>query len=302
MSQTVMRSRTRSRASGRSGQPTGGYNWVMTHATEGTTACGPFVMRWQETGPADAPLLVLLHGIYAGAHGYEWRELVPHLSDRFRVRVPDLLGSGDSDRPDLEYTRAVVQGAVDALILDAGAEAHVVASSLTGAYALRSVVAGAPVRALTLITPTGLGAHREHEPNGAVRALYSVARHSPVGDLLVDALTSAPSVRWFQTNKTYRDPSVLHDDELVETRRAGRLANAKHLQLAFVFGRLAIDLSPEDVEQVRPTVIWARAQQFVDQAEADRWRAAGAHVVELDSGLPQVEEPTVVAEVIADAA
>jgi pimeloyl-ACP methyl ester carboxylesterase len=270
----------------------------MTEATEGTTACGPFVMRWQETGPATAPLVVLLHGIYAGAHAYEWRELVPHLTDRYRVRVPDLLGSGESDRPDLEYTRAVVQGAVDALIRDAGPDAHVVASSLTGAYALRAVVSGAGVGSLTLITPTGLGAHREHPPKGAVSALYSLARHTPAGDLLVDALTSAPSVRWFQTNKTYRDPSVLHDDELVETRRAGRLANAKHLQLAFVFGRLALDLSPDDVERVRPTVIWARAQGFTDQSEADRWRAAGARVVELDSGLPQVEEPAVVAQTI----
>ena len=258
-------------------------------------------MRWRETGPVGVPLVVLLHGIYAGAHSYEWRELVPRLSDRFRVRVPDLLGSGESDRPDLEYTRAVVQGAVDALIRDAGPDAHIVASSLTGAYALRSVVADAPVRALTLITPSGLGAHREQPPNGAVSAVYSLARHTPVGDLLVDALTSAPSVRWFQTNKTYRDPSVLQDAELVETRRAGRLANAKHLQLAFVFGRLFLDLSPDDVERVRPTVIWARAQGFVDQAEADRWRAAGARVVELDSGLPQVEEPGVVADVIAGA-
>ena len=279
----------------------GGYDRRMTEVVDGTTACGPFAMRWQETGPATAPLVLLLHGIYAGAHSYEWRALIPRLSDRFRVRVPDLLGSGDSDRPDLEYTRAVVQGAVDALILDAGADAHVVASSLTGAYALRSVVAGAPVRALTLITPTGLGAPREQPPGGAVNAVYSVARHTFVGDLLVDALTSAPSVRWFQTNKTYRDPSVLRDAELVETRRAGRLVNAKHLQLAFVFGRLALDLSPDDVERVGPTVIWARAQQFVDQREAQRWRAAGAHVVELDSGLPQVEEPQLVADVIADA-
>ncbi len=109
-------------------------------------------------------------------------------------------------------------------------------------------------------------------------------------------------MRWFQTHKTYRDPSVLDDDELVETRRAGRLPNAKHLQLAFVFGRLAVDLSSDEVDAVHPTVIWARAQQFVDQAEAGRWRAAGARVVELDSGLPQVEEPAAVAAVIADVA
>ncbi len=107
--------------------------------TTGSTPCGPFVMRWVEHGPPDAPLVLLLHGIYAGAHSYEWRNLVPVLARDHRVRVPDLLGAGRSDRPDLEYTREVVQSAVDALVIDAGPDAHVVASSLTGAYALRTV-------------------------------------------------------------------------------------------------------------------------------------------------------------------
>ena len=58
-----------------------------------------------------------------------------------------------------------MQSAVDALIIDAGPDAHVVASSLTGAYALRTVARGVDVGALTLITPTGLGAARECSPN-----------------------------------------------------------------------------------------------------------------------------------------
>lgn len=75
----------------------------------GATGCGPFFMRWTESGPIDAPPLLLLHGLSAGAHSYEWRALVPLLSKSFRVRVPDLLGRGASDRPDLEYTRAAAR-------------------------------------------------------------------------------------------------------------------------------------------------------------------------------------------------
>src|SRR5690349_2830515 len=93
--------------------------------TTGSTACGPFVMRWTEHGPPDAPLVLLLHGIYAGAHSYEWRNLVPVLAPDHRVRVPDLLGAGRSDRPDLEFTPGVVQSAVDALVIDAGPDVHV---------------------------------------------------------------------------------------------------------------------------------------------------------------------------------
>lgn len=255
-------------------------------------------MRWAETGPEGADRVLLLHGLYAGAHSYEWRNLVPTLDGEFRVRVPDLLGAGQSDRPDLDFTRDVVQSTVDALIEDAGSDVAVVASSLTGAYALRSVARGIGVSSLTLITPSGLGTPREARPSRLNTAMYQVARHTPMGDALVGALTSKASVRWFQTNKTYRDSQTLVPEELVETRRAGNLPNAKHLQLAFVFGRLAIDVDLADVAKVEPTVIWATAQSFVDDAEADRWRAGGARVIEIDSGLPQVEDPDRVAGII----
>lgn len=64
---------------------------------------------------------------------------------------------------------------VDALTRDAGPDSAAVASSLTGAYALRSVVAGAPVRWLTLITPTGLGRPRE-EPDRVVEVISQLDR------------------------------------------------------------------------------------------------------------------------------
>ena len=71
----------------------------------GSTPIGPFEMRWTERGPRSAPLVLLLHGLYAGAHSYEWRRLVPvFAAQSIRVRTPDLLGAGESDRPDLEYT------------------------------------------------------------------------------------------------------------------------------------------------------------------------------------------------------
>jgi hypothetical protein len=213
--------------------------------------------------------------------------------------VPDLLGAGASDRPDLEYTRAVVQDVVDALIRDAGPDTVVVGSSLTGAYTVRAVAHGVPAAKVVLLTPSGLGRPRERTPGAFGDALYQAARHTPLGDALTWALTSGPAGRWFQRNKTYRDPACLTEDEVAETRRAGRLVNAKHLQLAFVFGRLAIDVDPDDVRRVAPLVLWGTGQGFVDNDEQLQWTAAGAEVVSLPSGLPQVEEPAVVAELIA---
>ena len=267
---------------------------VLTDPVLGRTRFGPYDMRWVEAGPPGAPGVLLLHGLYAGATAYEWRHLTPLLARGHRVRVPDLLGAGGSDRPRLAYTPTVVGRAVAALIEDAGPDVHVVASSLTGAYALRAV-AERPRGALTLITPPGLGGGtRSAAPAPVAEAL----ERTPLGDVVVRALTSRPSVRWFQRHRTFADPDALTPEEELVTRRSGRLRGAKHLQLAFVSGRLSVTVDPQDVRLVRPTVLWADGQRFVDPADAERWTACGARVVRLPSGLPQVEEPDRVAELV----
>ena len=52
---------------------------------------------YREAGRVDGPSLLLLHGIPSAGHMF--RELIPALSDRFRVVAPDLPGFGESDMP-----------------------------------------------------------------------------------------------------------------------------------------------------------------------------------------------------------
>jgi pimeloyl-ACP methyl ester carboxylesterase len=268
-------------------------------AVLGETRFGPFDLRWYESGPTNGAGMLLLHGLYAGASGYEWRKLVPELAATHRVRVPDLIGAGGSDRPAIDYRPDVLRRAVAALIDDAGERVHVVASSLVGAYALQVVAErtrdGASVP-LTLVTPTGLGRPQPRPPAPVAELL----RRTPVGDVLVRGLTSGPSVRWFQRNRTYDDPAQLTEEEVVVTRRKGRLPGAKHLQLAFVTGELGVEVDPADVALVAPQVVWGLGQDFTDDDDRHRWRASGASVVELASGLPQVEQPELLADILRE--
>jgi pimeloyl-ACP methyl ester carboxylesterase len=52
---------------------------------------------YREAGRTDAPALLLLHGFPTAGHMF--RELIPALSDRFRIVAPDLPGFGQSDMP-----------------------------------------------------------------------------------------------------------------------------------------------------------------------------------------------------------
>ena len=48
-------------------------------------------------GPADAPALLLIHGFPTAS--WDWEALWPHLTRRWRVMAPDLIGFGFSDKP-----------------------------------------------------------------------------------------------------------------------------------------------------------------------------------------------------------
>jgi pimeloyl-ACP methyl ester carboxylesterase len=78
---------------------------------------------YREAGPSDGPVLLLLHGFPSSGHMF--RDLIPHLSDRFRVIAPDLPGFGRSDMPgrdEFEYTfdkiAEVIEGFTEKIGLD----------------------------------------------------------------------------------------------------------------------------------------------------------------------------------------
>ncbi len=52
---------------------------------------------YREAGPADAPVVLLLHGYPSSSHMY--RELIPRLGNRYRVIAPDLPGFGFTTVP-----------------------------------------------------------------------------------------------------------------------------------------------------------------------------------------------------------
>ena len=57
-------------------------------------------IAYREAGSADSPVLLLLHGFPSSSHMF--RDLIPKLSDRFRLIAPDLPGFGQSDLPSRE--------------------------------------------------------------------------------------------------------------------------------------------------------------------------------------------------------
>jgi alpha-beta hydrolase superfamily lysophospholipase len=53
---------------------------------------------YREAGPANAPVVLLLHGFPTSS--FQYRELIPRLADRYRVIAPDLPGFGFTEAPE----------------------------------------------------------------------------------------------------------------------------------------------------------------------------------------------------------
>lgn len=88
-----------------------------------TQQLGEVELFYREAGSPDAPVLLLLHGFPTSSHMF--RDLIPHLADRYRVIAPDLPGFGQTKAPGRDAFRytfdalaEVIAQFVDAIGLD----------------------------------------------------------------------------------------------------------------------------------------------------------------------------------------
>jgi pimeloyl-ACP methyl ester carboxylesterase len=149
-------------------------------------------VSYTDDGPADAPVVLLLHGIAGNCH--TWDPVIPLLGRDLRVIAPDMLGHGASAKPRGDYSLgAFASGVRDLLELLGVDTATVVGHSLGGGVAMQFAYQY-PDRCdrLVLVSSGGLG--REVTPllraatlpgaEWVVPLLGRLARRAPVASVL----------------------------------------------------------------------------------------------------------------------
>lgn len=201
--------------------------------------------------------VLLIHSINAAASVFEMREPFHRLSQHFQVHACDLLGYGNSSRPQWRYRAAIYIDLIQALIERIGtptAPIAVIASSLGAAYA---VVAAAYrpelVSRLVLICPTGIG-QLDRNPGIGAYTIYQYLR-SPIGRILYRLLTTRTSIRLFLTRQAYANPANVTRERIEAYYRTCRQPGAYYAPICFLSGLLNCNIAQAFAQLTIPTLL-----------------------------------------------
>ena len=268
----------------------------MSQVTYRTTDVKDVTVFYRESGPPDAPKLLLLHGFPTAGHMF--RDLIPKLADRFHVIAPDLTGFGQSAMPDrdsfsytFEALTDVIEGFTDAVGFDR--------------YALYVFDYGAPTgfrlavrrpEAITAIVSQNGNAYTEGLSDGwnPIRAYWNEPTQTN-RDAVRTMLQPATTV-WQYTHGV-PDPSLVSPDGYTLDNHYLARAGADEIQLDLLLDYASnVEMYPAFQEYFRARqpallAIWGRNDPFFLPAGAEAFKRdiPGAKVRLLDTGHFAVE-------------
>ena len=216
---------------------------------------------YRHAGREDAPPVLFVHGVGAGARAFMWRRNFLALARDFRVYALDLLGFGYSDKPaNAPYSAELYAELLfDFLREVVGAPAGVVAHTLSAAFAVRAAdVWPEAVSSLVLVSPTGAD-HPRARPGMTGAAFYGLL-HSPVlGTSFYNAMTSERGVRDYARERLFYERRFVTPRLVAHYYAVSHLPGAQHAATAFISGYLNTDIR-EPFERLRQpvTLAWGR--------------------------------------------
>ena len=246
------------------------------------------------------PSLVFLHGFGGGSSAYEWSKVYPAFAAEYRTLAPDLIGWGRSEHPPRNYqVDDYITTLIEFLEKTCGSPTDVIASSLTGAIAIRAAIARPDLfKSLILTTPSGLSDFGQNYRN----SFFAQLVNTPILDRLLysTGIATDGGIRSFLEQRQFADSRRVYQ-EIVDAYLASALEpNAEYAALSFVRGDLCFDLSLYITGLTTPTaIIWGEKSQFTSPDIGQRLANLNPEAVKVfqsleDVGLtPQLEIPAV---------
>ncbi|MFE0735238.1 alpha/beta fold hydrolase [Streptomyces sp. NPDC058855] len=182
-------------------------------------------LHYREAGPADAPVLLLLHGFPTSSHMF--RDLIPRLAHRYRLIAPDHLGFGRSDAPAADafpYTFAELAALTSEFTGALGLDRFALYVQDYGAPIGLRLALAHPERITAIVTQNGNAYEEGLGAEAWAPVLALLADRTPATEAPVRAIRSLEGIRWqYETGvpDAYREllsPDAWHHDAALMAR------------------------------------------------------------------------------------
>ncbi|WP_333666570.1 alpha/beta fold hydrolase [Flavobacterium sp.] len=234
--------------------------------------------------------VILLHG--AGAGAVTWYPSINTISKNFQVIAPDIVGYGESDKPDAPYNRPYFSNWLKDFMKELGiSKAHIVGLSQGGAIALQFAIDNAAmVDKLVVVDAAGLGAKVSFWP-----LLGTIWMNS-----FPSAMANRFNSRYILHKPVNRDPNHSSYSIAVLKYKGG--------QNAFKQGRgTAVSKIPEEaLKQIKneTLIIWGKEDQLFPvaygEAAAQIIPKAKLNIIQEAGHLPLMDQPELFNTILED--
>jgi len=247
--------------------------------------------HYLEGGPADADVLLLLHGF--GGDKDNWTRFSKYLTGSYRVIAPDLPGFGYSTKhADWDYSMPPQRSRVNEFVEALGLEKFHIAGNSMGGYlaAVYSYKYPAQVRSLALFNNAGINAPHESD----MQRLVAKGKNP----LIADSLAEYDELLNFVVHKKIFLPWPVRG---VFARGAMKQAELNRTIFDSIQGDLSSGLESVLVDIEKPVLIlWGEYDRVLDVSSVDVMRPLlqqAEVIVMKDTGhLPMIERPADTAE------
>jgi pimeloyl-ACP methyl ester carboxylesterase len=172
---------------------------------------------YREAGPAEAPVLVLLHGFPTSS--FMFRDLIPALAGRYHVIAPDHLGFGLSDAPpadEFEYTFHALTDLTAGLLRQLGIKRYAMYVQDYGAPIGWRLALADPSAVTAIVTQNGNGYDAGFVPAFWQTVWDYQAEQTPETERAIRGALTLEATRWQYltgvADETLVSPDTWHHD------------------------------------------------------------------------------------------
>ncbi len=205
--------------------------------------------------------LIFVHNVGLGASSFEWARIYPAFVDRFRVIALDLVGFGESSRPDVPFEAAdYVRMLAEFLqALDLGEPPILIASGL-GAGFCAQLAAQHPelVARLILHMPNGNGDFGRQRLTRFSRFIYRTPLLARF--LYRNQLSTRTAVAHWLRKAAFVEPALVTEETIDVVATCARQPGAEFAATRWLSGRLRLDLDSWLRQVTQPVALtWGTA-------------------------------------------